>query len=174
MSDDVTQQPATEHHDLAEALVDLSRAAQQRRTARRDLTEAGITVARAIRKHVRTYDDCDLSENLYYEVAGLVEEDAPEGTRPTPVLCRIQSVQGSDGKAREHFAHALEPIPGAKTRRYVDPRGDQQLYHLATPEQYLDFAEEAGRVIANYAQDLRDDAQTWTEAAGAIAKLTPR
>lgn len=177
MTTDVTQQPELEHHDLAEAIVDLSAAAQQRRTARRDITESAITVAKAIRRHVRSDDDADVSPGVFYAVNLLVEDGAPAGTKGVPILCRLDDAraEGSDD-----VDVALELIPGSKARRYYPARANDTgalgdiYYRVATAEDYVTFAKEAPAVIAAFARSVRADADEWTSTARDLTKLSVR
>jgi hypothetical protein len=149
--------------DLTAGLLALASNASDRRHARRDLIEATDLVAREITKLLRSEDMVEVDGHLY-RVARLTWPEAVEDT-PVSVLTR-------DG-----FALHDERQNGAggqvKSTTYVDP-----FTRVAVPFADLDrraaFADEAGEVIAAFADLTKSQAIRYTAAAQTIVKMRPR
>ncbi len=158
--------------DLAQAIVDLGKAAQLRTGARRRLVESTSIVAAAIRKQLRTEEDMvsvqhDLSSGVVqpseeasaHNITYSVVRFEADGARPQQALCRDLAV--------------LEDIDGVNGRELV-PVIDRDEFHRATAQEREHFVVEAPVVIAAFERLLRDEAGAFTKAAGSVAKLVVR
>lgn len=157
--------------DLAEAIVELGKAAQARKGARRDLMAATAVVAGAIRRQLRRGDSTEVGEAPSTAVYGVDRVYDGHGA-----LCQV--LIRESGKYPDGTAWAvLEDIDvdGDDPRRLTSPDGiDVRVFHRATADECLLFAREAEALVAAFTAELREDTDTLAAAASRLAKLAVR
>jgi hypothetical protein len=148
--------------DLAQAIVDLGKAAQLRTGARRELVKSTSTVAAAIRRHLRTEEDQAWVDDA------LNPHAVANGDGPIYVVRRFRTVAGELQSALCRDDAILEEIDLGN----ID--GDDVGVHKATARERRCFAKEAPTVVAEFEVELRRDAEEFSEAARAVTKLVVR
>jgi hypothetical protein len=189
-----TQREAA-HQDLATAIVNLGKAAQQRKTARREFLASTAIVAAAITKQLRRGDYIDIPERKVsaHELFGDIHarfsgDDMEVATLPgaTYAVTRV-----FDGKGRVQQVLCREGYPGDEAgldwailedfdavgddpHAMTSPDNEIESYHRATADECLLFAREAQHVIDAFANELRGDANDFAAAAQQLTKLAVR
>jgi len=179
--------------DLAQALVDLGKAATERRLARRQLEQATATVAAAIRKQLRAGDcisiekrtvpaDLVVADSELDHINASFSEDGQTATLGGAVY-GVGRVFDAKGKLQQVlYREAIGPdwaildeieVHGDDPRALTDPEKLQE-YHRASAAERLLFAREAPDVIAEFARYAAGEASSFARAAGAVTKLAVR
>lgn len=167
--------------DLTTALIQLSKAAEDRRIARRTLKEATETVALAIMKHLRSGDEITLSER-----GRILEIDRPIEIQMSPKY-RVAKILDHSGRPlgqvflQDHAVLAamdlkdkpLEVESNALLDYAVVFKGRAKL-HPPTLHQHIAFAKEAGEVIDAFRELLEKQGREYGAAARSVTKVVPR
>lgn len=168
--------------DLAQAIVNLGKAAQHRTSARRELRDATELVAAAIRKQLRAGDiidgiaidgspeeGADYSVNRVCDARGRVQQVLCRGTtdsRSMAVLEPIETDTPPDLELPAGWITMSDPRD--------DATADDPGFHKASDNERQAFAKEVPAVIAAFEQQLREEAEAFGVAARALTKLAVR
>jgi hypothetical protein len=153
--------------DLAQAIIDLGKAAEVRNHARRDLIESTATVAGAIAKQLRRGDH--------------VSFRAGEGPGPL-VTYRVERFRdnsyvtfaGGEMKTITVLCRGVALLQSIQGKLFSPDHEEGGDFHLATPAERIRFADEAPMVVDAFAELVRREAAVFAETAKKAAKLTVR
>lgn len=160
-----------EKMDLAQAIVLLGRAAQERRDSRRQLVAATDTVARAIAAELRTGDAVELRGPTYIGIE--LQGGQGHETRYRKALARQQygEVALFDYVPKSVLTYGEgREIPGIKGL----PVGREWTVRSATVEERLAFRHEVGPLLAALHQLMEQQAIRYRQAAEDVVKVAPR
>ncbi len=155
--------------DLAQAIVNLARAAEKRKGARADLIEATDTIAKAIRKELRSGDEVSLE--IHEEVRG-AKTTGTVRYQAARVQPKGRSVaQWQDALLRDYAILGLSDAQG----EYIsNPTVLGSTFHPATAAERESFVLEAESVVTAFRVLLENEARDYGTSASKATKLTPR
>lgn len=153
--------------DLAQAIVDLGKAAEDRRHARHDLQEATDVVADAIAKQLRTGDSITIGDGTMgfptavYDVRSVSWRVGGDSHSVVAALCRNGAVLGTPPSGAGAFRSAYDPSTFAALR-------------LASGDERAAFALEAPRVVDGFTQALGKQAEKFASGAALVVQRAVR
>jgi hypothetical protein len=155
--------------DLAQAIVSMAAAAQQRRDARHELAEASTVVAKTIAKELRNGDS--IPPKRTGRAAYVVVQVFDTSGSWCKTLARIL---GGASDTAAVFSYRDEDKAKTITPQVQGWPADREFRLVAAqPADMIAFAEEAGAVAAAFKFAPRDQAASYTDAAQRLVSIVP-